>query len=118
MSWPVLTRTPLKTPQTFVANEVKHQTESNTIVRRRQFTRDRRSFTVIYDAFPEADKDLLIEHQANYGTFRSFAWTDLEGDTYQVVFSAPMKYEKVTIDNSSGSPVSWYKFEDFKFEEI
>lgn len=110
MAWPTLTRRPRTEQHTKVPNVVKHETEGGTILRRRQFTRERRTFSLSYDLLSTADAALI---QALYDTnnlHTAFTFVDKDSVSRTVVFESPISF----IEQFPG----WFQFDTFELKEV
>ena len=108
MAFPILSRGPKTVDVDFEVNEIKSKFESGYEHKRKKFTKTRKKFTVEYDILYSADKDLILAHFDEVGTYTAFTWTDMNDTEFIVFYEKAPKYVNVS---------GYYQFEPFDFTE-
>lgn len=108
MAFPNLSRGPKTVDVDFEDNEIKSKFEAGYQLKRKRFTKTRKKFTVEYDILYSADKDLILAHFAEVGTYTAFLWTDMRGAEYIVFYDKKPKYINVS---------GYFQFEAFNLME-
>lgn len=94
-------------------NAVKSRKENGKVYTRKRFTKARKTFTVELPILETADKEALVTHFDEVGTYLSFSWTEpLSGTVYVVRFEEPIEYTKGT------GLINYWTFSPLKLMEV
>lgn len=110
MTYPTLSRRPIRETRSNVDNTIRHETESNHVVRRVRSTRERYTWELEYDLLPASDASQLIALYDQVKCAGSFAWTDKRGKTTSAVFEEPLSYSEPF--------TNWFQFDTIKLTEV
>ncbi len=116
MSFPTLSRRPLKGHVTYLTTDKSFTAENGSRLSWGNGYSSKYKVTITYDKLPTADRDLLMSHFEDVRTADSFTWTDQLGllgtvnATYTMKYSKPLAFEFFI--------TGYWTFESIEMEQV